>query len=167
LRKLVVLAVALTAILAISVSMNIELYFEGQSVDTANSEIVQFNQEFGDTVKVWTPGYPFTPPITLYQALTIALKDGDFNATSLQDKTIYCHLYYVEFSKSNGSAYNFFKSEITQPRSNYSPTQHDGVTDRCVWTISITDSIGNSVPNGFYYIDAKTGENVVPGEFLI
>lgn len=165
-RKLVALVAALTVFLAISVSINVELYFERQPVNTANLEIVQFHQEFGDTVNVWTPGYPFTPPVTLYKALTIALKDGGFNSTSLEGKAIYVHLYYVEFLESNGSTYNLFKSEITQPRSDYSPTQQNGATDRCVWTISITDN-GNSVPNGFYYIDAKTGENVLPGEFRI
>jgi hypothetical protein len=123
-----------------------------------------FHDKFGN-VSLVSPNYNFSPPISMYQALIIALEYGGWGSSSLSDNTVSVQLDYVKFynnSALTGVIFEPLTLNVTQPPANYYPVQVNGTTYRYVWAISITPThpprIG--VVSVDYQIDAATGEIV-------
>jgi hypothetical protein len=129
-------------------------------------DFILFNDEFGN-VSLWFSSYNFSPPVSIYRALRIALESGGWNASSLSDKIALVSLAYTE-SSSIGIRYKWLYY-VTQPAKDYSPVQVNGTTYRYVWSIMIRQNRYPSgvtgiqiTPFGFYYVDVSTGEIVLP-----
>jgi hypothetical protein len=130
------------------------------------NQTVQFTlyyEEFG-SVSVMSRSYNFSPPISMYDALRIALESGGWNASSLSNMGVRVSLCYMAYrSADNCSTY-----DVTQPAKDYSPVQVNGTTYRYVWSITVESLAAwgrEFPPPGYYYVDAATGE-IVPVEML-
>lgn len=155
--------IALEIILACSVALNVYLYAQYQSA-APNSAEASFNREFGNPVVV-SPSLSFSPPITMYEALGIALKSDDWNATFLQNMTITISLEYMEFTNSSNSTGFQTIKQVIQPQPSYTDEQVNATTTfRYIWDIIINRSQGFFIPPpGLYYVDAQTGKIIPHG----
>ena len=116
--------------------------------------------------KTPTPAYNynFSPPISMYHALLIALESGGWNATSLSDMTVRVSLEYMEFTNSSWLTGSLVLHDVTQPAKDYSPVQVDSTTYRYIWDIVVENNVGLQMPPpGLYYVDVATGEIVPTG----
>lgn len=115
--------------------------------------------EFG-SVSIMSRSYNFSPPISMYDALRIALESGGWNASSLAKMVVRVGLEYMWFNASGSWPIH----DMTQPAKDYSPVQVNGTTYRYVWFVNV-DQIPFAAypPPGYYYVDAATGEIVSPG----
>jgi uncharacterized coiled-coil protein SlyX len=115
--------------------------------------------EFGN-VSFQNPNYNFSPPVSMYHALLIALESDGWTASSLDGRTVLALLQYDVFSKSGFEMLH----EVMQPVEDYSPVQVNDTTYRYVWYISLffKGTRGGFI---FYYIDAATAEMVQRGGF--
>ena len=120
--------------------------------------------EFGN-VSFQSPGYNFSPPVSMYHALWIALRSGGWNASSLSDRTVSAQILYMKFW-SNPSQTGFEGlHEVTEPVEDYSPVQVNDTTYRYVWHICVAlRGIPHSIPTN-YAVDAATGEMVLQYAF--
>lgn len=131
--------------------------------------------------------YSFTPPISLYRALNLALASDGWNQSSLTNMTIYTTLSYEVFytnvtalnqiaAQENltlighptdfNQTVNGYESihEVTAPVPNYQPQFYNGVSLRYIWSIAIEKDSGMTIPPwGYYMVDAATGELIPPG----
>jgi uncharacterized membrane protein len=152
-----------------SVSLNLLLYMQNQTLSKPNDDLVLFDKEFGG-VLVLSRSCDFSPPVTMYKALKIGLESDDWNVTSLENMTARVSLDYCEFQNnpSNSSGYGFQLShEVTQPVEDYSPVQVNGTTYRYAWVITVdkTQNLGlvHTPPYALYYVDAQTAELIPHG----
>jgi hypothetical protein len=119
-----------------------------------------FYDEFNRTP---TPAYNylFSPPVSMYHALLIALESGGWNATSLENMTISAELDFCAFS------FNSFRLvyRVTSQPVDWSPQQVNDTTYRYVWTIIVggPGSFRSIPPPGYHWVDAATGELVPTG----
>jgi hypothetical protein len=138
--------------------------------------------------------YSFSPPISMYHAIDIALASDGWNQSSLQNMTVHASLYKNLFY-TNGSALLEYADnanitltvlpnrdlpnlsdmrgvedlgEVTAPVDNYQPQIYNQVTIRYIWSIVITQNRdGIQIPPpGLYYVDAATGELVPTGHLF-
>jgi len=118
--------------------------------------------------KTPTPAYNYTfsPPVSMYHALIIALESDEWNATSLSDKTVYVSLEYMEFTNSSGLIGSQILHDVTQPVEDYSPVEVNNTTYRYIWDIVVQYKVGFIIPPWLYYVDAATGEMVPTGPLL-
>ena len=144
-----------------------------------------YNNEFNKTPTTLY-NYSFSPPVSMYQALFIALESGGWTAESIKNMTIYVELDYYAFYENlstpsgwmalgnatfrtnppaTGSVWLY---HVTQPPVDWSPQQIDNITYRNVWTIIVEYStpILSIPPAGYYYVDAATAELVPTGPLL-
>jgi cell division protein FtsB len=128
-----------------------------------------YNNEFGN-VSVVSPSHIFSPPVSIYRALRIALESDGWTASSLSNMTVSASLEYREFwsNDSSGGSGSVFLHDVTQPARDYSPVQVNGTTYRYVWDIVVEESVGvrSIPPPGLYWVDAATGEIVPHGPLL-
>ena len=155
--------IALEIILACSIALNVFLYAQYQQA-APNTAQVDFNREFDNPIVV-SPSLTFSPPISMYKALAIALKSDDWNATSLQNMTITISFEYMEFTNSSNSTGFQTIKQVTQPQPSYADEQVNVTTTfRYIWSIVINGNQGFSIPPpGLYYVDAQTGEIIPHG----
>ena len=118
-----------------------------------------YHDEFGN-VSFRNPNYNFSPPVSMYHALWIALKSEGWNASSLSGETVVASLQYADFSQNGGEVLH----EVTQPAENYLPVQVNDTTYRYVWTISVGMFVRSSVLR-YCDVDAATAEIVEQGAF--
>ena len=123
-------------------------------------------QYYAEFNKPPTPAYNYTfsPPVSMYHALIIALESGGWNATSLGNMEVSVELDYCAFLNSpNGTGFDWLYS-VTHSVADWSPKQVNDTTYRYVWTIIIhyLGSIQGIPPPGYYYVDAATGEFFAP-----
>ena len=159
------LPVFLVTILAISIALNVFLYFQNLTqTSITNQELTRFNREFGN-VLVSSPAYDFSPPITKINALTIGLESDGWNASSLENMTVPIRLELVEFTNiSNSFGFKVIR-EVKESSQSYAAVQlNNKVTDRFIWAIGVvpTDKIGLH-PYAYYLVDAQTGELIPRG----
>ena len=115
-----------------------------------------YYEEFNKTP---TPAYNynFSPPISMYHALLIALESGGWNATSLSDMTVRVSIEYMEFTNSSWLKGSQVLHDVKQPVKDYSPVQVNGTTYRYIWDIVVENNVGLQMPPpGLYYVDAAT-----------
>jgi hypothetical protein len=137
--------------------------------------------------------YSFSPPISMYRAVDIALASDGWNQSSLQNMTVHASLEKMVFY-TNGSALLEYADkenvtltgypsasnpsigtmsgfetlgEVTVPVDNYQPQFYDQVTVRYIWSITVMQNGGSSIPPpGISFVDASSGE-LVPVGLLI
>lgn len=118
-----------------------EFFLFGTSVQhTTDPYFAAYYNEFNETP---TPGYDyaFSPPVSMYHAVLIALRSGGWNAASLQDMTISVELDNCAFIKNaEETGFNLIRA-VTQPVADWLPQQVNDTTYRYVWTI-IVQSMG-------------------------
>ncbi|MGA2386682.1 MAG: hypothetical protein ABSG33_09130 [Candidatus Bathyarchaeia archaeon] len=155
--------VALEIILACSVALNVYLYAQYQNAAPSSDEVA-FRNEFAN-VLVTAPSYDFSPPITMYHALKIALESDGWNATSLQNMTVTVSLEYMQFTNSSDSTGFQIINKVTQPPQSYADVQANSTTTyRYIWDITVNRSQGFFIPPpGLYYVDAQTGDIIPHG----
>ena len=100
--------------------------------------------------------YSFSPPVSMYHALLIALESGGWNATSLRDTTIRVELDYFAFyeDSSNTITGGELLSSVAHSVVDWSPQQiNDRTTYRYVWAITVGAQE--------YFVDVATAELVI------
>ena len=117
-----------------------------------------FKEYYSEFKKTPAPryNYNFSPPVSMYHALLIALESGGWNATSLENMKISVGLDYCAFGP-----YNSFMQihQVTSPPVDWSPKQVNDTTYRYVWTTLVYSPPIHSLPPGWYYwVDAATAE---------
>jgi len=172
--------VLVTACVMILVVVFFEFYVFGASTKRTTSDpySAAYYDEFNKTP---TPSYnySFSPPVSMYRALIIALESGGWNAESLKNMRLYVELDYDAFYENLSTPSGWmtlgndtFRTSppatgfallypVTQPPVDWSPQKVDNVTYRYVWTIIVQYSKGFGIPPpGYYYVDAATAELV-------
>jgi hypothetical protein len=129
-----------------------------------STNFILYYDEFGN-VSVVSPSYNFSPPISMYRALRIALESDGWTASSLSDMTVSASLEYWEFWSNSSSSGSVLLHYVTQPPNDYSPVQVNGTTYRYIWDIVVEPSVGarSIPPPGLYWVDAATAEIVPHG----
>jgi len=115
--------------------------------------------EFGN-VSFQSPNYNFSPPVSMYRALRIALKSDGWNASSLSDRIVEARMEYVEFYSTPSQGGVETLHEVTQPVKDYSPVQVNHTTYRYVWDVCIVGAPDVKTITLCYLVDAATGEMV-------
>jgi hypothetical protein len=161
-----ILAVVLVIVLAISVSLNVLLYLQNQTISKPNSDLALYNKEFGN-VQVLSHSYDFSPPVTMYGAIKVGLESDGWNTTSLENMTVRVFFDYCEFH-TNATSNGFqVLHAVMPPVDNYSPFQANNITYRYIWQIVVdkTEYLGimHTPPYGLYLVDAQTGELIPHG----
>jgi hypothetical protein len=156
-KKAIILATVAIMIIAV-------VFFEFYVFQMTESYSTAYYNEFNNTPTT-SYNYSFSPPVSMYRALLIALESGGWNATSLQNMTVNAELDYCAFDK-DGSFMQIHT--VTSPPADWSPQQVNGTTYRYVWTITVEQSgFARSIPPpGLYWVDAATAE-LVTGPILL
>lgn len=119
---------------------------------TKDSYFTAYYNEF-DKTPTLTYTYSFSPPVSMYRALLIALISGGWNAISLKDTIISVELDYCAFINSLKSTGFDLLYPVTHSVVDWSPQQiNDTTTYRYVWTITVSARL--------YYVDVATAELV-------
>lgn len=177
-------------LIAIAVVSSIFAYFSisGFAAEN-NSPKAKYHRLFGSTLIVgWN--YSFSPPISMYQAVNIALQSDEWKASSLENMTVHVSLDYYIFYTNVTALYQLASKdnltltgypnpdlsmtgselihEVTAPVDNYQPQFFNGVTGRYIWTIAVQHTSGgiSIPPPGYYLVDARTGELVPTGPLI-
>ena len=159
------------------------VFFEFYVFPTTESYSTAYCSEFKKTPTL-SYNYSFSPPVSMYYALLIALESGGWNANSLKNMTINVELdYYVflnNYSTPSGSAhFGRFGMitpvwgyiplyQATHPPADWSPKLfNSSIGYRYVWTITVQYS-GFFVmpPPGCYLVDAATAELLPTGPLI-
>jgi DNA-binding HxlR family transcriptional regulator len=102
----------------------------------------------------------FSPPISMYQALIIALKAEGWSKTSIHGMKVGAYLMNGETETNTTSWFNTgINGPVTSPPANYSDVYGNGVIYMYIWEITVENATGITIPPwGFSLIDASTGE---------
>ena len=180
-------ACILVAIVAVSSLIGFSSFI-GASAEKSPQAI--YHQLYGSTPIVGG-NYSFSPPVSKYRAINIALGTDGWNASSLENMTLYVSLNYDIFYTNVTALYQLASQqnitlqghpnpdidttgtgfelvhEVTASVSNYQPQIYSGVSLRYIWTVAVEKSgAGFCIPPPLYYVDAATAE-VVPVGLLI
>ena len=163
--KAVLKSVSLLLVALLIASSAIALYEYNQTT-VLQKEFNQLNgkdaaayyNEFG-VIPTTNVNSSFSPPISMYQALQIALENEGWNKTSLNGKVVGAYLMNGETDTNTTSYFNTgVTGPVTSPPANYSDVYGNGVIYRYIWEIIVQNSTGFNHPVGFSVIDASTGE---------
>ena len=135
--------------------------------------------------------YSFSPPIPMYRAVIIGLESGGWNASSLENMTVYVSLEYDVFYTNVSALYQLASKdnltlssypdpnlnmtgtgfetihEVTAPVGDYQPQIFSGVACRYVWTIVVQENSGKGIPPpGYYLVDAATAVLIPTGPLI-
>jgi hypothetical protein len=154
---------------------------EQQANNTDKQTEQDFNLFYGEFggVSIQSRSYNFSPPVSMYNALRIALESGNWTRTSLREMTVRVLLNYYEFwnnvtttsspasNATNGSGLGFqVLHEVTQPVNDYSPVTANETTYRYIWSFAVIEtersSLATIAPRSLYWVDAATAELVPP-----
>jgi hypothetical protein len=158
-KKIVILV---TVCIMITVVAFFEFFVFTTPTQQSNGSYSQaYYDEFNKTP---TPAYnySFSPPVSMYHALIIALQRGGWTATSLKNMAISVELDYCAFLNSSTEIGFELLSPVTHSIADWSPQQVNDTTYRYVWTIIVhySDPPKSIPPPGYYYVDAATAELV-------
>ena len=155
-RKTVVLATVCSIIIVV-------VFFEFIVFRTSLRQITDpYYWAYYDTFHkplAYEPDVAFSPPVSMYHALIIALNGSGLNATTLQNKAVYINLEYCAFVNGGFTLIHL----VTSPPADWSPEKvNDTTTDRYVWIITVGPP--PPIPPGHVLVpicvDAATGEIV-------
>jgi len=164
--KMVLKSVSLLLVVLLIASSAIALYEYNQTT-VLQREFNQLNgkdaaayyNEFG-VVPTTNANSSFSPPISMYQALQIALENEGWNKTSLKGMTVGAYLMNGETETNTTSYFNTgVTGPVTSSPSNYSDVYGNGVIYMYIWEIIVNNATERIYPPlGFSLIDASTGE---------
>lgn len=173
--------IVLVAALVVSVFLNVALYYQNYSGNQQKDDFNAYYSEFGN-VSVQSISYNFSPPVSMYRALKIALENGGWNTTSLENMTVSVSLDYFKFWNDSSIIKNPYDNttmgpswgsellySITQPVGDYSAVtvsnSTNSTTYRYIWDIVVKQNSGviGLPPPGLYWVDAATAEIVPTG----
>jgi hypothetical protein len=100
--------------------------------------------------------YSFSPPVSMYHALLIALESGGWNATSLKNMSIYVELDDCIFIFPPYGT-GFARYPLTHSVADWSPQQINGTTYQYAWTITVGYGEGATI----YFVDVVTAELIL------
>ena len=163
--KTVLKSVSLLLVALLIASSAIALYEYNQTTVLQK----EFNQLNGDDAAAYYAEFgvipttnvnsSFSPPISMYQALLIALENEGWNKTSIAGKVVGAYLMNGETETNTTSYFNTgVTGPVTSPPSNYSDVYGNGVIYMYIWEITVKNATGFNHPVGFSVIDASTGE---------
>ena len=157
---------ALTIFLAVSICISIPIYSIYQAENTKNYDFTQYHKEYGDVTLV-NNDYNFSPPVSMYRALRIALESDGWNTASLSNMTVGINLNYGKFGNYTGPIRMSFEriKEVIEKVDNYAPVTVNGTIYRYYWNIAVTHSgeVFQIPPPGYYWVDAATAEIIPHG----
>jgi hypothetical protein len=110
---------------------------------------------------------PFSPPVSKFQAILMALEHGGWNSSNLRGLVVTASLDYMRFwATKMGSGFEVLH-EVKNPVSDYSPVVEGDITYRYVWYVIVAQAgpWRTIPPPGSYFVDAATGEIVPRGMF--
>ncbi len=153
----------LAAVIAVSISLNVALYYQNYTVNQQKNDFTAYYNEFGN-VSIQSISYNFSPPVSMYRALKIALENGGWNTTSLENMTVKISLDYCKFEGNSSFSSFGCLSTVTHPVNDYSPVTVNETTYRYIWYIIVEENSVISIPPpGLYMVDAATAEIVPTG----
>jgi hypothetical protein len=157
---------------------------------TATSQVAMYHDLFGFTPVVGA-NYSFSPPISVYCAILIALENGSWTTPDLKNMTVHISLNYCIFytnvtalyyiaAKENltllghpnpdlNSTQQGFESlyQVNTPAVSYQPAIFNGVSLRYIWTVTVDEDSGSCIPPpGCYFVDAATGQLIPTGPLI-
>jgi hypothetical protein len=160
------LTAGLVAVLILSVFLNLYLFIQNQNGLRAESRIsqeVNFYNEFG-TVPASNFAYPFSPPISMYQALQIGLESEGWNKTSLAGIVVSADFVYAWtggdiFTPTKPGPSSGVENLVTSPPANYPHVPKPlGLEFEYAWEITVNNPAKPSNQLlGFSLVDAQTG----------
>jgi DNA-binding HxlR family transcriptional regulator len=168
---LAVLLIASTAIAVFEYNQASSLRGEITRSNEVNFEAMAYYNEFG-VIPASNVNSSFTPPVSMYRALQMALQAGGWNKTSLNGMRVGAYLKHWKTS-TNPIAFNYSEpiviniaeafygifDQVTTPPSDYSPVYGSDAVYRYVWQIVVDNStVIEMPPPGFALIDAATGQ---------
>jgi DNA-binding HxlR family transcriptional regulator len=166
---LMALIIASSAIAVVEYNRASVLQKEIVRINEISLEAMAYYNEFG-VIPATNVNSSFSPPVSMYRALQMALQAEGWNKTSLNGMTVGAYLMNSEtatYSDANGNGTSMLFSYITNPPSDYSDVNGNGVIYRYVWQIIVRNSTVIQIPPpGFSLIDAATAE-IIPHGFLI
>jgi hypothetical protein len=163
---LVALLIASSAIALYQYNQTMVLQKELNQSTVLQEELLNGNytaayyNEFG-VVPTTNVNSSFSPPISMYQALIIALENEGWDKASLHGMTVGAFLVNGETETNTSSYFNtgVIGQPVTNPPANYSDVYGNGVIYMYIWEIDVNNAIRMSNPPlGFSLIDASTGE---------
>jgi len=162
---LVALLIASSAIALYQYNQTMVLQKELNQSTVLQEELLNGNytaayyNEFG-VVPTTNVNSSFSPPISMYQALIIALENEGWNKTSLNGMAVGAYLMNGETETNTTSYFNTgVTGPVTNPPSNYSDVYGNGVIYMYIWEIIVNNATERiNPPLGFSLIDASTGE---------
>jgi hypothetical protein len=175
-----IFVIILAAALVVSILLNVVLYFQNYTDNQLKDDFDAYYIEFGN-VTVESIRYNFSPPVSMYKALKIALESDGWITSSLENMTVCVSLNYRQFwSNSTITAPEGFTTmfpfsgscllySVTQPVDDYSAVtvgnSTSNTTYRYIWDVLVTDKSGavGIPPPGLYWIDAATAEIIPRG----
>jgi hypothetical protein len=178
-----ILVIVLVSVLAISLFLNIALYNQNYNATQEKKDFNAYYQEFGN-VSLQSISYNFSPPISMYRAIKIALDSDSWNSTSLENLTVTVSLEYRKFwndstitknpydNTTSGPSQGFeFLHSVTQPVKDYSAVTVQNATNsttyRYRWDIVVKQNEGVTIPPpGLYWVDAATAEIIPTGHLF-
>ena len=155
----------------------------------ANQETT-YHDLYGSTPVVGA-NYSFSPPISVYHAILIALENGSWTTADLKNMTVHVSLDYYIFYTNVTALYQVAAKEnitllgrpnpdlnspmqgfellyqVNASLANYQPGIFNGVSLRYVWTVMVEEDSGFGIPPpGYYLVDAATGELIPTGPLI-
>ncbi len=124
------------------------------------NEAAAFYNVFG-VIPTTNVNSAFSPPISMYQALLMALENEAWNKTSLTGLSVSAYLMKDETATNNTlPGTNIINSiiPVTKPPANYSDVYRNGMIYQYIWEIAVGNATGIRHPLGFTVIDASTGQ---------
>ena len=173
----------LVAALFVSVFLNVALYYQNYSGNQQQKDFTAYYNEFGN-VSLQSISYNFSPPISMYRALKIALESDGWNTTSLENMTVRVSLDYFKFTNDSTITKNLYDNttlgpssgseflySVTQPVKDYSAVTVNNATYsttyRYIWDIVVKQNTGVTLPPpGLYWVDAATAEIIPTGHLF-
>jgi type II secretory pathway pseudopilin PulG len=172
--------IVLISVLAVSLFLNVALYYQNYSVTREKEDFTAYYNEFGN-VSLQSISYNFSPPVSMYHALKIALDSDGWNTASLENKIVSASLEYREFYNDSIIIKNPYDNttagpgkgamllhSVTQPVKDYSAVTVQNATYtttyRYIWDIVVKQNAGVTIPPpGLYWVDAATAEIIPTG----
>ena len=162
------LIIILATAFAVSIFLNLFLYVQNRAETQADDDFALYYKEYGN-VTILSRNYDFSPPVTMFRALRIALRSDDWDAAALSNMTVRVYLEYAKFGNASaGYPVNLeIFHEVTEPAESYVPVEVNGTTNRYIWSIVVDDTafLGtfHTPPRGLYWVDVATGELIPHG----
>ena len=124
------------------------------------NEAAAYYNEFG-VIPTSNVNSSFSPPISMYQALLIALENEGLEQNIAHRFSVSAYLMKDETATNNTlPGTNIINSiiPVTKPPANYSDVYRNGMIYQYIWEIAVGNATGIRHPLGFTVIDASTGQ---------